>query len=193
MYTNYVMNGEGHGPIGSVMNAARIGRRFEPDLLRPWVDDKGRPCVTLNTGKPVIDPATKRPVINKATGLPYEQRKDFLVRDLEKLGVTSPVFNAAYLRKDDWIRLDSQVVRATRLRLRAWADLAAANSYGGFDAMGKMTLEYEMVTDPGEAIKDMEGISEGRHDEMLFKIASIPLPITHSSFWYSQRRMAVAA
>lgn len=191
MFVNYVLNGEGHGPIGSVMNEARVGRRFEADLLRPFIDERGRPSVTLNTGRPLKRDG--KVVLNARTGLPEPERKDFLIRDLEKMGVSSPVFNAAFLRKDDWIRLDTAVVRATRQRLRAWADLASANSYGGFDGMGKMTLEYEMSSDPGEAIKDMEAISEGRHDEMLFKLASIPLPITHSSFWYSQRRMAVSA
>jgi hypothetical protein len=77
-------------------------------------------------------------------------------------------------------------------RLRAWADLSAANSYGGFNGMSKLTLEYESMSDPGEAMVDMDGLSDGRNDSPLFQLRSLPLPITHADFWFSERRLAVS-
>jgi uncharacterized linocin/CFP29 family protein len=88
--------------------------------------------------------------------------------------------------------MDRTVIRATRQRLKAWSDLVASSSRGGFNAMGKMTLEYQAMTDPGEALVDMDGVSDGRTDRPLFNLKSIPLPITHSDFWFSAREIAVS-
>jgi hypothetical protein len=88
--------------------------------------------------------------------------------------------------------LDTVVLRAARYRLRAWADLAAANSFGGFNGMSKMILEHETMSDPGEALVDFDGLTEGRHDEPRFQLEGLPLPITHSDFWFSSRRLAVS-
>jgi hypothetical protein len=84
------------------------------------------------------------------------------------------------------------VVRAARKRLRAWTDLESASAYGGFDGMTKMTHEYEAMSDPGEALVDMDGLDQGRSDSPLFKLRSVPLPLTYSSFWYSERRLAIS-
>jgi hypothetical protein len=102
------------------------------------------------------------------------------------------VLHATSLRKEDWIQLDTQVVTAAREPLVAWADLAAASSFGGFNAYAKMTLEYEAMSDPGEAVVDMDGLSPARNDSPLFTLRSLPLPITHSDFWYSDRRLEVS-
>jgi hypothetical protein len=88
--------------------------------------------------------------------------------------------------------LDAVVLRAARFRLRAYADLAAANSFGGFNGMSKLILEHETMSDPGEAIVDFDGITEGRSDTPLFQLQGLPLPITHSDFWFSSRRLAVS-
>ena len=93
----------------------------------------------------------------------------------------SGAVNATTLRKDDWLKMDAAVVRAARQRLRAWSDLAASSSFGGFNGMSKMVLEWETQSDPGEAIVDMDGLTEGRGDSPLFQLEGLPLPITHSS------------
>jgi hypothetical protein len=84
------------------------------------------------------------------------------------------------------------VLRAARQRLRAWADLAGANTFGGFNGMSKTILEHETMSDPGEAIVDMDGLTEGRQDQPRFQLEGLPLPITHSDFWFSSRRLAVS-
>lgn len=176
---NYVLNGQAYGPIGEAM----AGVHFDPGLLRPYVDNRGQRCVTINTG---------RMRQNTQTGLYEPVLQKVSINDVVNRGIYSPVFNATTLRKEEWIQLDRVVVRAARQRLRAWADLAAANTFGGFNGMAKMTLEYEAMSDPGEAQVDMDGLADARNDQPLFKLRSIPLPITHSDFWFSSRRLAVS-
>jgi hypothetical protein len=58
--------------------------------------------------------------------------------------------------------------------------------------MSKTILEHETMSDPGEAIVDMDGLTEGRQDQPRFQLEGLPLPITHSDFWFSSRRLAVS-
>lgn len=179
MFVDYVLNGQGFGDVGRQMSEIR----YDPNMLRPYLDERGQRCVTINTGRMIKDNKTGKMV-------PHFQKAR--IADLMARGVYSPVFNATSLRKEEWIELDKTVVRAARQRLRAWSDLASRNSFGGFNGMSKLTLEYEAMSDPGEAMVDMDGLSDGRTDAPLFKLRSLPLPITHSDFWFSQRRLAVS-
>jgi hypothetical protein len=173
MFVDYVLNGESHGEVGEQLNSCR----YDPGLLRPYIDKDGRKYVTANVG---TDPSGK---------IIYKKR---LVSDLVSNGVNIPVANATSLRKEEWIELDRQVLRCARERLRAWTDLSAASSFGGFNAMSKMILEHETMSDPGEAIVDMDALTPGRTDAPKFQLEGLPLPITHSDFWYSSRRLAVS-
>lgn len=182
MFVDYVINGaggiSGHGEVGQMLDQVR----FDPGMLRPYKDRKGRRCVTVNTGRFTYDKnGRSSPVFQKV-----------LVDDLIRKGMGSPVMNAASLRREEWIQMDQVVVKAARQRLRAWDDLAASNTFGGFNGMAKLTLEYEAMSDPGEAVVDMDGLADARNDSPLFKTRSIPLPITHSDFWFSARRLAVS-
>lgn len=176
MFTDFILNGQVHGPLGETM----MGTRWEPGLLRPFIDEKGRKLVTVNTGAVQFNEKTKK----------YEPvQENQLISDLMLKGVQSPVFNATSLRKEEWLELDKVVLHAARQRLRAWTDLSASNTYGGFDGMGKTILEHETMSDPGEAIVDMDGLTEGRTDSPKFQLEGLPLPITHSDFWVSRRRL----
>ncbi len=174
MFVDFVLNHQGHGPVGEAL----AGCRFDPGLLRPYVDGRGQRCVTINTGRMGND---NKPI--------YEKR---LVAELINNGINSPVFNATSLRKEEWIELDRVVIKAARQRLRAWSDLAAANTFGGFNGMAKTILEHETMSDPGEAMVDMDGLSEGRNDAPKFQLEGLPLPITHADFWFSSRRLAAS-
>lgn len=180
MFTqDFILNGQGHGPLAEML----AGCRFDPGMLRPYFDRHGRRCVTINTGRTQFNPKTQR----------YEPRYEQVsIDDLVRNGINSPVFNATSLRKEEWLQLDTVVLRAARYRLRAWADLAAANSFGGFNGMSKLILEHETMSDPGEAVVDMDGLTEGRTDAPKFQLEGLPLPITHSDFWFSARRLAVS-
>ncbi len=58
--------------------------------------------------------------------------------------------------------------------------------------MSKTALEYEAMSDPQEAVVDMDGLTEGRNDAPQFKLRSLPLPITHSDFNISSRKLATS-
>ena len=173
MFVDYVLNGESHGEVGEQLSSCR----YDPGLLRPYIDKDGRKYVTANVG---TDPSGK---------IIYKKR---LVQDMIANGVNIPVANATSLRKEEWIELDRQVLKCARERLRAWTDLSAAASFGGFNAMSKMILEHETMSDPGEAIVDMDALTPGRTDAPKFQLEGLPLPITHSDFWFSSRRLAVS-
>lgn len=168
---------------GAVMNEGFArGMQWDPGLRRPYFDKNGRPSVTVNTGRTTLVKGVQTPI-----------REHRLIRDVvNNMGIMSPVFNATSLRKEEWLELDRVVLRAARYRLLAWADLAAANSFGGFNAMSKLVLEHETMADPGAAMVDMTGLTEGRTDSPLFQLQGLPLPITHSDFWYDSRRLAVS-
>jgi hypothetical protein len=178
---DFILNGQGHGEVGQQL----AGFRYDPGFLRPFLNERNERCVTINTGRM----AKSRDPLLKGAYVP--ERKTVKIDDLTRRGIFAPVWNATSLRKEEWIEMDRRVVMATRQRLRAWADLAAASRYGGFNAMGRLTLEYEAMSDPGEAIVDMDGLSEGRNDAPLFKLRSLPLPITHVDFSFSSRLLGV--
>lgn len=183
MFNDYVIDGRAIGPVANQMSEVR----FDPGLMRPYRDTsamgKTWDCCTVNTGRMAWNKKTKRrePV--------YEQAR---IRDLMDAGLRSPVWNATSLPKESWLELDRIILRAARFRLRAWADLAKANSYGGFNGMSKMILEQETMSDPGEAIVDMDAITEGRTDSPNYQLQGLPLTITHSDFWFSERRLAIS-
>ena len=173
-----VLNGQVQsGGLGLEMDD--LGPNFG-NLRRPYYNRRGQRVVTINTGKMVL---------NNKKGAYEPERKEVLVSNLMNQGIYSPTFNATTLTKEAWIKLDDAILRAARLRLRAWADLAAANSYGGFDGMSVETLEHQTMSDPGEAIVDMDALTEGRADTPLFKLQGIPLPITHSDFYFPLRKL----
>jgi hypothetical protein len=178
----HVLNGQGHGQVGGLLGEVN----YEPGLLRPYLEYVGNgrsePCVTIWTGKFVQ---------NKTNGKWEREYKQFRCADLVSRGIPCPTWNATTMRKADWIRTDDAILRAARQPMRAWADLVAANSIR-VNGMGKLTLEYEAMSDPGEAVVDMDAMTDGRTDSPLFKLRSIPLPITHSDFWFSERRLAVS-
>jgi hypothetical protein len=170
---------KGSGVVGQTMGQVR----FDPGLMRPMLNSRGQPYCTVNTGR------TK---VNNQTGLPEPVYKAVLVKDLQERGINSPVFNAASLPKDAWLYLDRAIMDAVRLELKAWNDLAASSRVGGFNAMATLTYEYQSMNDPGEALKDMDGLSPARTDRPLFDLKSLPLPITHADFWFSEREIAVS-
>jgi hypothetical protein len=186
-FQDYVINSQGHGPIGVQLGEVR----YDPGMMRPYIvevrDKWGGGYydqrVTINTG---------RKVFNQRTQKEEPEFKEFSTALLKRYNLHHATWNAETLRKDTWIELDRVVLKAARARLRAWADLAGANTYGGFNGMAKGTLEYEAMSDPGEAQVDMDGLVQGRTDSPIFGLRSMPLPITHSDFYFSARRLAMS-
>lgn len=193
---NQVFQG-GPSELGNVslVNAEQLtgGMHYDTGLRRPYVDDRGRVWVDVTVGRKPKIGTDGQPVTN-AGSLIYERvTEPQLVRDRFMRG--EPVINvdnASVLRKDQWLMLDNVVLTAARARLRAWADLRAASTFGGFDGMATPILEHEIMTDPGEAIADMDALSEGRNFQPAFALQGLPLPISHSDFFLGERFLAAS-
>ncbi len=175
-------NGSAYSGGISLMGRVAMGDANWRRLRRPYFDKHGRPSVTVNTGRTTLVKGEQVPIL--------EHR---LIRDIvNNSGIMLPVFNATTLRKEEWIELDRVVLREARFRMRAWSDLASANSFGGFNGMNKLILEHETMNDPGEAIVDMDGLTPGRSDAPKFQLEGLPLPITHSDFWFPARQLGIS-
>lgn len=185
----------GVGASIGVLNGIPEGVSYDPGLSRPYLHSDGRVWVDVTVGHQERKDASGQIVINEYSGMPEYERvteaelvSERMRRDLPVIGVN----NATVLPKEAWIRLDGTVAMSVRKRLRLWADLRARVTYGGFDGMATPILERELVTDPGEAVVDMEGLSEGRNFQPSNALQGLPLPITSSSFWISERFLAAS-
>jgi|HubBroStandDraft_2_1064218.scaffolds.fasta_scaffold04681_2 hypothetical protein len=183
-----LVNGQDVNPIvgnaatdGAMLGAVRgEGMQFQRDLYRPFIDNDGRRKVWFNRGRTTNEKGQQVPIKEKT---PLEMM-------MNQYGIYLPVWNTTMLRKEEWIELDKRVVKAARYRLRLWSDLMAAVPYGGFNGMSKSMLEWENMSDPGEAVVDMDGLTPGRTDAPQFGGQGLPLPITHCDFWFSSRKLA---
>jgi uncharacterized linocin/CFP29 family protein len=137
---------------------------FDPLALRPFVGENGQSYITVNTGHR-----------NKDGGAV-----------LNALVTNAP----ATLRKDDWIQLDTAVIKAAKPRLNAVADLRGAGlEYTIPNGLGKTSLEHEAQSDIGPATTSMDGIRAGDSDRPVFDLRSLPLPIIHKDFQFSARQV----
>jgi hypothetical protein len=186
------------GEVGGrhVINAEHLtgGMEWDPGLRRPYRDDRGQIWVDVTVGRKARTDKDGN-IVRNALGHEVWDRVVRPERVIDRMAKGLPVFNvnnAFTLRKDQWILLDNAVLTAFRTRLRAWADLRAAATFGGFDGMATPILEYEAVMDIGSAGKDMEGLTEGKNFQPSFELRGQPLPITHSDFWLSERFLAIS-
>lgn len=163
VYMDTIYKGEAYGSAADLLMANNCDVR----PLRPFIAQDGRHYVDVTTNKTDKD---GKPLV--------------VTRRLTE--------NRATLRRDDWVRFDNVLVKARRLRLKAYADLRAANTYGGFDGYSTPMLENELVDDTGEAFVDFDGLSEGRGSAASFIREGLPLPIIHSPFHFSGRVLAAS-
>ncbi len=174
-FQDIIVNGQGTSPLSNAM--ARGG--FRTDVQRPYIADDGQKCVTVNTGRTEYDK-------EKDKYIPIT--KEVTLNELQNLGLDCPVANATSLRKDEWFELDRVVLKEARQRLKAWGDLTGANSVS-LNGMSKSIYEWETQDDPGEAVVDMKGVTPGRGDSPRYQLEALPLPITHSDFFFDKRRI----
>lgn len=159
-----------------------------PHIRRPYKPTRGPnvdiPCVTVHTGRYTVEKGEKRPI--------REQRR---IIDLMNEGFFDPVFffaNQSSLRKEEWEMLDAEVQAEYLKPMTAWLDLMGISELSGFDGMGVMTVEYEAMSDVGEAVVDMTGDGQGVADAPLYNLRSTPLPVTHMDWYFTKRRLMVS-
>lgn len=105
-----------------------------------------------------------------------------------------PITNTtATLRKDDWIHLDTAIIKAARPRLKLVADLRGAGlTYSIPNGMGTTVLQTERMTDVGPAIVSMDGLRDSQRDRPEFDLTNLPLPIISKDFSFSARQLATS-
>lgn len=190
MWTDMIVNGQGQGPLAEYLG----GLHFEPGLSRPFYDNITRNEKSGSLRWPrerfVRVPVGKR--FNRDTGVWNKVMRQMPVKEAERIyDVEVPIRNAQTLTKDVWIEIDSRIQRAPRQRLRLAADIAAA-ARRTVDGMGKTMIEYNAFPDFGEAIQDMDPVSDTRADRPPLTLKSMPLPVTHSGYEFTQREIAVS-
>lgn len=186
---NYVLNGVGHGPVGSLFNLrSPYTGQFDPGLLQPFFEtdpnspDRGRPCAVLQTGH----------VYNNQTGEWHIKKEKRRVEEWQARGINSPAFNAAVLTRDDMVAIQRAVSRPPRQPLNVWSDMLAAKRISGFDAWAKTNFEYAAGGDGHEVVKSMDATDPGRDDVDTHVWRSVPLPVIHGDFSFPQRFIDVA-
>lgn len=178
---DFILNGKGYGPIGSEFAGRDIA--FDPGRLRPYLDDKtGIPCVTINTGRRVRD--------DKAPDGWRPELKQFSIESLRKVGIYIPTGNAVTVRRNDYIAVRDGLLEVARKQQKLVNELRSISTVT-VDGMKKLTYEYETVSDYGEALVDMDGMTQGRNDHPVIYNSSTPLPIIHMDITRSARHLGV--
>ena len=97
------------------------------------------------------------------------------------------------LHPNEWKHFDSVVVREGALRLRGIADLINLGlTMDVPNAMGKMLVEWDKITDMDDADVSLSGLDETPNTGLEFERDSIPLPITHKDFNINLRTLAAS-
>jgi len=95
------------------------------------------------------------------------------------------------LRRDEWVFIDTEIIREGTLRLRAVGDLISAGLVTNIpNALGKTIGEYEKVSDMEPAIVSLDGLARGDSDRQEFSQTQYPIPITHKDFNIGIRTLA---
>lgn len=120
--------------------------------------------------------------------------RHYVTRNKEDGKTEALLTNAnATLRKDEWIYMDEQILKAARNRLRLVADLRSSGlSLNIPNGMSKTILEYQRMSDVSDATVSMDGVRAGERSRPIFDLQGLPLPIIHKDFSFSARQIAAS-
>jgi uncharacterized linocin/CFP29 family protein len=97
------------------------------------------------------------------------------------------------LRNEDWKVFDTAILQGARERIRLVADLLAAGLVKTIpNGLAKTVLEWDKITDMGDAIESLDGVTRAENDRLDFETAGLPLPLVHKD-WYLNLRMFMAS
>ncbi len=101
--------------------------------------------------------------------------------------------NAATLRREDWLQVDSTVVKAATRRLRFFNDLRA-NGLGVDlpNALGKTVWTYERQSNISNATVSMDGLRKADASRLQYDSEMMPLPLIHCDLAFSAREIAIS-
>lgn len=183
------VNGDVCEPVAERMLA-------DPQVLnyhRPFIMEGGpydeQACIVINMkGK------DGKPWTTNEKGERVPIRRPVRVIDALNAGVQGvPLWalNSTVFRRDDWIQIEDEVNIAYRQQLKLVGVLQSKVSVQG-GGWGKLTYEYDSMSDAHSAVSDMDGMTDSAGDQPLFLPRSVPQPFTHSNFYYSDRVLAAS-
>ena len=158
---DFIANGQGTGSVASKLLGMRT---MDPGMLRPFIGNDGKAYVAIYNGKgDVTDP-----------------------KSYDKINV-----NAATLLKEEWMRLDTAVMKVAENRLNGIQDLINRGLvYDIPNALGTTVLESQEASDAMEAELTMDGVHRGKGDRQQFSTTYLPLPIIHVDYDINARVLA---
>jgi len=163
MFTDYVLDGQGHGSVGSKLQE----HGFDFGALRPYYGKDGRSqWITTNR----VDP------------------KDGVIK-----AMATPVRNnPATLPRLAWTQMDDLLIKEALPPMQAWADLRGSASVNIPNAMGTLVYQYQQQVARQNATLSIDGDRVTDRDRFYTELKGIPLPILHSDWWFGMREMEVA-
>ncbi len=93
------------------------------------------------------------------------------------------------LRKEEFERLDTALVRIAEERLNGIADLRSRGLVRNLGSLGVLIDQFEQVSDFTAARQDMDIVTESDEDTAAFTLVSVPIPITHHGFRVTLRHL----
>lgn len=192
---DFITNGVGEGALAMDMTSGRYSLEptvgFDPGIIRPVIQSDGKKYCRIKSGRMVTNKKGDTSYLPaKPEGAQVSESKYIPLQRLINNGTVPFTFNVSALPYLTWQLIDRAVLRASRDRLNAWNDLAAANTFSGFDGMAITGLIRDTMTDPGDAKVDMDTLSDDMNDHPLIATDILPLPIIHAGASISQRRLA---
>lgn len=93
------------------------------------------------------------------------------------------------LRKDEWIKLDDELLDVQLKWMAGIADLYAYGLDIQNGGLGTITHEYETVSDLGDADVNMTGAATQVNDKVEFGLEGVPVPIIGKQFKIDKRKL----
>lgn len=160
---SYLLNGVVHGPVAANL----LQCNGDLGYMRPYIDpDDGNTYVALLNGE------------TDKEGNPL--REPVMVRN-----------DTGIFFYDEWKDIDRVMIRAGTPRLKAWADLRAANQYTVPGGWAKLVVESQVVGDITPAEVNMD-VAMSDQDFPVKDFVGVPLPIIHKDAKISARQLAVS-
>jgi len=101
--------------------------------------------------------------------------------------------NAGTLRRDEWKKLDDAVYEVSRQRLGGWDDVISKGLvYNLANGMGTTMLEWHDISEGGNAVMTMDGVTRGLNDRIQYQYNYLPIPIIHSDYEINARELAAS-
>lgn len=165
--------GSGQGPVAAYMQ--KHGG-INANQMRPFLNHKGIPCVTVFVGK------TKDDLANKTM---------YKAVPTAKLGLA--VNAATTLRPEEWVQLDQVLIDVKRERLTGYNYIVGKGLVTPLNnAYAKSVLEWHTVSDSQEILMTMDAINRSQGDAVQYKDHFLPLPLLHGDFEISDRKLAIS-